>query len=161
MSLWQNTRWTQRQHQSTPPLLSNPRTSLSGNSSAATSTVSLISSTSSNVPPRRPLNQLNLRQDRRSNSITRNKHAEPSKSDHDPVKALIGILGELPEMQTATEEAGDGKQKDETEPVGLKLERVDVGGKTLAAWLEELEKDKLTKLTKDIEQRISCAVNRD
>ena len=161
MSLWQNTRWTQRQHQSTPPLLSNPRTSLSGNSSAATSTVSLVSSTSSNVPLRRPLNQLNLRQDRRSNSITRNKPAEPSKSDHDPVKALSGILGELPETQTATEEAGDGKQEDEKEPVGLKLERVDVGGKTLAAWLEELEKDKLTKLTKDIEQRISCSVNRD
>jgi hypothetical protein len=34
------------------------------------------------------------------------------------------------------------------------LEKVDAAGKTLAAWLEELEKDKLAKLSKDIEQRI-------
>ena len=156
MSLWQNTRWTQRQNQSTPAILSNPRTSLSGNSSAATSSVSLVSSNSSNVSPRRPLNQLTLRQDRRSNSITRNKPVETSKSDHDPVKALIGILGELPEPQTAAQEPAERTEEEEKkEPVEQNPGKVDAGGKTLAAWLEELEKEKLTKLSKDIEQRIS------
>ena len=155
MSLWQNTRWTQRQNQSTPTILSNPRTSLSGNSSAATSTVSLVSSNSSNVPPRRPLNQLNLRQDRRSSSITRSKLVEPSKSDHDPVKTLIGILGELPDTEIVALEPTEGKEEDKKkDAVGQKMERVDAAGKTLAAWLEELEKDKLAKLSKDIEQRI-------
>jgi hypothetical protein len=154
MSLWQNTRWTQRQNQSTPTILSNPRTSLSGNSSAATSTVSLVSSNSSNVPPRRPLNQLNLRQDRRSNSIPRSKLVEPSKSDHDPVKTLIGILGELPDSEIVAQEPTEGKEEEKQEGVGQKMEKVDAAGKTLAAWLEELEKDKLTKLSKDIEQRI-------
>ena len=32
--------------------------------------------------------------------------------------------------------------------------KVDAGGKTLAAWLEELEKDKLDRLQKVIDQRI-------
>jgi hypothetical protein len=154
MSLWQNTRWTQRQNQSSPTILSNPRTSLSGNSSAATSTVSLVSSNSSNVPPRRPLNQLNLRQDRRSNSIPRSKLVEPSKSDHDPVKTLIGILGELPDSEIVAQGPTEGKEEEKQEGVGQKMEKVDAAGKTLAVWLEELEKDKLTKLSKDIEQRI-------
>ena len=154
MSLWQNTRWTQRQNQSTPAIFNNPRTSLSGNSSAATSVVSLASSNSSTVsPPRRPLNQLNLRQDKRSNSITRTTPAETSKSDHDPVKALVGILGELEDTQHAAPEPMEGKEQ--------KKEKLDAGGKTLAAWLEELEKDKLTKLSKDIEQRTFVSGRRD
>jgi hypothetical protein len=81
---------------------------------------------------------------------------EPSKSDHDPVKTLIGILGELPDTEIVAQEPTEGKEEEEKkEVVGQKTEKVDAAGKTLAAWLEELEKDKLAKLSKDIEQRIS------
>ena len=80
---------------------------------------------------------------------------EPSKSDHDPVKTLIGILGELPDTEIVALEPTEGKEEDKKkDAVGQKMERVDAAGKTLAAWLEELEKDKLAKLSKDIEQRI-------
>lgn len=145
MSLWQGTRWTQRANQSTPGIHASTRTPLSGNSSAATSTVSLVSSSSSTAP-RRPLNQLNLRQEKRSNSIPRVKPVETAKSDHDPVKTLAGILGELPdspvqEPEKEKEGSVEGKRK------------IDAGGRTLQDWLEELEKDKLNKLAADIEQR--------
>lgn len=80
---------------------------------------------------------------------------EPSKSDHDPVKTLIGILGELPDTERVAQEPIERKEEEKKkEAVGKKLEKVDAAGKTLAAWLEELEKDKLAKLSKDIEQRI-------
>jgi hypothetical protein len=139
MSLWQQARWNQRPNQPGSP--SGPsRPSLSVNSSAAASTVSLMSSNSGNAP-RRPLNTLNLRQERRSNSI-----AAPVKSDHDPVKALIGILGELPDGQ---------------DPLSCGLpevvpaeRKVDAAGKTLEEWLEELEKDKSSRLSKEMERRI-------
>ena len=83
---------------------------------------------------------------------------ESSKSDHDPVKTLIGILGELPDTEIVAQEPTEGKEEEnKKEAVGQKMEKVDAAGKTLAAWLEELEKDKLAKLSKDIEQRIpSC-----
>lgn len=79
---------------------------------------------------------------------------ESSKSDHDPVKTLIGILGELPDTEIVAQEQTEGKEEEKREVVGQKMEKVDAAGKTLAAWLEELEKDKLAKLSKDIEQRI-------
>jgi len=146
MSLWQGTRWTQRANQSTPGIHVPTRTPLSGNSSAATSTVSLASSNSSTVP-RRPLNQLNLRQEKRSNSIPLVKPTETAKLDHDPVKTLAGILGELPESPVQEPE-----KKDSSSAVEDK-QKIDAGGRTLQNWLEELEKDKLKKLTTDIEQR--------
>lgn len=150
MSLWQGTRWTQRQNQS--PAIHGPRTSLSGNSSAATSTVSLVSSNSGTAPaPRRPLNQLNLRQEGRSNSISRAKPVDAAKADHDPVKALTGILGELPESSAVQE---PDVIKDGASAVQGKR-KIDAGGRTLEKWLEELEKDKLNKLSKDIEQRMT------
>jgi hypothetical protein len=147
MSLWQGTRWTQRANQSTPGIHAPTRTPLSGNSSAATSTVSLASSNSSTAP-RRPLNQLNLRQEKRSNSIPRVKPIETTKSDHDPVQTLAGILGELPDSPVHEPE----KEKDSSSAVeGMR--KIDAGGRTLQNWLEELEKDKSKKLATDIEQR--------
>jgi hypothetical protein len=154
MSLWQGARWTQRPSQSFPSVPA-PRTPLSVNSSAATSTVSLISSNSGSGP-RRPLNPLNLRQERRSNSIPLIKQVETAKTDHDPVETLVGILGELPDTSIQEHEtqhpphvasgAGQGK-------------KFDAGGKTLASWLEELEQDKLSNLSKDIDRRISTESN--
>ena len=142
MSLWQGTRWTQSGNQSVPA----PRT-LSVNSSAATSTVSLVSSSSGGGAPRRPLTQLNLRQERRSSS---NKTVESTKLDHDPIKTLSGILGELPELSMQNQ-GNEEKEKIEVGPE----KKVDVGGRTLADWLEDLERNKLVKLSKDIEQRMS------
>src|SRR5437667_11417722 len=107
MSLWQGTRWTQRGNQSVPA----PRT-LSVNSSAATSTVSLVSSSSGGGAPRRPLTQLNLRQERRSSS---NKTVESTKLDHDPIKTLSGILGELPELSMQNQ-GNEEKEKIEVGP---------------------------------------------
>jgi hypothetical protein len=92
MSLWQGRSWTNR---SNPSAGHGPRTSISGNSSAAASNVSLVSSSSGNAP-RRPLNALGLRQERRSTSVPPVKPVETVKSDHDPVKALIAILGDVP-----------------------------------------------------------------
>jgi hypothetical protein len=94
MSLWQGPRWTHRSNQSVSGL-HGQRPSLSGNSSAGASTVSLVSSASGNAP-RRPLNALGIRQERRSSSIPPARPIESAKSDHDPVKTLIGILGEAP-----------------------------------------------------------------
>jgi hypothetical protein len=139
MSLWQQARWNQRPNQP-GPTSSPSRPSLSGNSSAAASTVSLMSSNSGNAP-RRPLNPLNLMQERRSNSIP-----APVKSDHNPVRTLIGILGELPDGQ-------DPLSSGLTEVVPVE-KKVDVGGKTLEEWLEELEKDKSSRLSKEMDQRI-------
>lgn len=90
MSLWQGRSWTNR---SNPSGGHGPRTSISGNSSAAASNVSLVSSSSGNAP-RRPLNALGLRQERKSISVPPVKPVETANSDHDPLKALIGILGE-------------------------------------------------------------------
>src|SRR5947207_3583686 len=135
MSLWQRTRCTQRPNQPTPTV-SAPRTSLSAHSSAATSTVSLISSNSGSSP-RRPLNQLNLRQEKRSSSIPLIKSVDTAKSDHDPVKALVGILGEIPDTPIQEQESQD----DPGEASGARQgKKIDAGGKPLANWLEELEK---------------------
>ena len=152
MSLWQGSRWTTRQSQSTPQLQVG-RLSLSGNSSAATSTVSLVSSSSAGnvTPPRRPLNQLNLRLEQRRNSTSRSKTGEVVKSDHDPLKTLVGILGEIPQ-ETRTEEFAEEANLE------MKTAKVDAGGKTLEAWLDELEKGKLSRLSKDIARRISPAL---
>ena len=147
MSLWQGTRWTQRPGQSTPSVPSRP--ALSVNSSAATSTVSLISSNSGSGP-RRPLNQLNLRRDTRSNSIPRLKQVDTAKTDHDPVKSLVGILGELPDTSIQ-----EGQDTQDVAAAAGQGNKVDAKGKTLTSWLEELEKDKLSKLSKDIDRRIS------
>jgi hypothetical protein len=57
--------------------------------------VSLVSS-NSGTTPRRPLNALGIRQERRSTSIPPGKPTESAKSDHDPLKTLAGILGEAP-----------------------------------------------------------------
>ena len=151
MSLWQGTRWTHRANQSTPPVPA-PRPSLSVNSSAAASTVSLISSNSGSGQSRRPLSQLNLRQERRNSSIPHIKQVDTTKTDHDPVKALVGILGELPD--TSIQEQDTQNNQDVVSGAG-KGKKIDAGGKTLASWLEELEKDKLNKLSKDIDQRTS------
>jgi hypothetical protein len=149
MSLWQGSHWTRRPSQSTPAIhVSRP--SLSGNSSAAASTVSLLS-TSSGSAPRRPLNQLNLRQKRRSSSIPRGNAVGSVKSDHDPVKTLIEILGDVPDSPTP-----EGEPQEDKVDVGPELresQKADAGGKTLDAWLEELEKNKLASLSKDVEQR--------
>ena len=91
MSLWQGRSWTHRSNLSGGH---GPRTSISGNSSAAASNVSLVSSSSGNAP-RRPLNALGLRRDR-SISVPPVKPVETVNSDHDPLKALMGILGEVP-----------------------------------------------------------------
>ena len=148
MSLWQGTRWQHRQNQP-GPAVQQSRPSLSGNSSAGASTSSLLS-TSSGGGPRRPLNPLNLRQERRSNSIPRAKAADAVKSDHDPVKILIGILGEAPGSTVEVESSA------ETDVETTKIKRkVDAGGKTFGEWLEELELDKSTKLSKAIEERRS------
>ena len=96
MSLWQGPRWTHRSNQSASGL-HGQRPSLSGNSSAAGSNVSLVSS-NSGTAPRRPLNALGIRQERRSTSIPPSKPTESPKSDHDPVKALAGILGDASEV---------------------------------------------------------------
>ena len=148
MSLWQGTRWTQRPNQSTLSVTAS-RASLSVNSSAAASTASLISSNSESGP-RRPLNQLNLRLDRRSSSIPHIKQANTAKTDHDPVKVLVGILGELPDTSIQEQETQNIQ-----DPASGQGKKIDAGGKTLASWLEELEKDKLNKLSKDIDRRIS------
>ena len=70
------------------------------------------------------------------------------KADHDPLKTLIGILGEIPQ-ERQTEEVG------EEAIIEKKRAKVDAGGNTLESWLNELEKDKLSRLSKDIERRIS------
>jgi hypothetical protein len=74
------------------------------------------------------------------------------KSDHDPVKVLITILGEVPEQQPESEQEGKADVR------GTRVVRADAGGRTLEAWLEELEKDKLSRLSKDIERRKSSRV---
>lgn len=74
------------------------------------------------------------------------------KSDHDPLKALIGILGEVPSGSAGQAVSEDGERKSAEETA-----KVDAGGKTLAAWLEELEKDKLDRLQKVIDQRMSSS----
>jgi hypothetical protein len=73
------------------------------------------------------------------------------KSDHDPVKTLIGILGDLPEgeKRDLLEERKQGSEE------RLVTARADAGGKTLEGWLEELERDKLDRLSRDIERRVS------
>lgn len=93
MSLWQGTRWSHRPNPSASSI-HTPRLSFSGNSSAATSTISLTSSNGGATPPRRPLNALGLRQDTRSSGQPPSRTIETTKTDHDPVKALLGILGE-------------------------------------------------------------------
>jgi hypothetical protein len=70
-----------------------------------------------------------------------------AKSDHDPVKVLTGILGELPDSSVEDQEV----QKNTSE---VEKRKIDVRGKTLESWLEELEKGKLSKLSRDIERRI-------
>lgn len=72
------------------------------------------------------------------------------KSDHDSVKALIGILGEAPEGENR-----DSLEQGKPGTDALVTARGDAGGMTLAGWLEELEKDKLDRLSKDIERRVS------
>jgi hypothetical protein len=62
------------------------------------------------------------------------------------MKALIGILGELPDGQ-------DPLSSRLTKVVSAE-KKVDAGGKTLEEWLEELEKDKSTRLSKEMERRI-------
>jgi len=73
------------------------------------------------------------------------------KSDHDPLKTLVGILGEIPQ-ETRTEEFAEEANLE------MKTAKVDAGGKTLEAWLDELEKGKLSRLSKDIARRISPAL---
>jgi hypothetical protein len=92
MSLWQGRSWTHRSNLSSSTG-HGPRNSISGNSSAAASNISLVSSSSGNAP-RRPLNALGLRQERRSTSVPPAKPVDTVRSDHDPLKALSGILGE-------------------------------------------------------------------
>jgi hypothetical protein len=72
------------------------------------------------------------------------------KSDHDPVKALIGILGEVSggSEKPMLEEGTQGTDS-------ALSARADAGGKTLEGWLEELEKGKLDRLSRDIERRVS------
>ena len=154
MSLWQGRSWTHRSNLSGSASGGHvPRTSISGNSSAAASNVSLVSSSSGNLPPpRRPLNALGLRQERRSISIPPVvKQVETTvKSDHDPLKTLTGILGEVPSSEGQASEDGNAVEE---------ATKVDAGGKTLAAWLEELEKDKLDRLQKVIDQRTSSSAS--
>ena len=97
MSLWQGRSWTHRSNLS-GGTGHGPRVSISGNSSAAASNVSLVSSSSGNAP-RRPLNALGLRQERRSISIPPAKPVETVKSDHDPLKTLNEILGGIPSSE--------------------------------------------------------------
>lgn len=149
MSLWQGPRRSQRPSQSTPPV-HIPRPSLSGNSSAAASTVSLLSTSSGNAP-RRPLNQLNLPQRRRSGSFSLNKLVESVKSDHDPVKTLLEILGDVP--GSPVQEGEPQGDEDSAVPELQESTKGDARGKTLGSWLEELEKNKLAALSKDVEQR--------
>ena len=142
MSLWQGTRWTHRANPSAPAI---HRPTPSGSSSAAASTSSLLS-TGSGTSPRRPLNQFNLRQER-SGSVPRSKPTDVPKSDHDPLKTLIGILGETPESQDQVLQLEkDGK--------AVSQQKADAGGKMLTEWLEELEKDKLEKLSTVVERRL-------
>jgi hypothetical protein len=144
-SLWQGTRWSHRQ----PPSGLNvhaSRPSVSGTSSAAASTSSLLSVGSGPPTPRRPLNAFNLQQERRSDSLPRARPPDGFgvKIDHDPVKTLAGILGEVPRTETSipSQKMEYGK-------------RADAGGRTLYAWLEELEKDKPADLTRVIRERIA------
>ena len=65
------------------------------------------------------------------------------------MKTLIGILGEVPAGEKR--ELLEGERGEETQVTV----RGDAGGKTLEAWLEELEKDKLDRLSRDIERRVS------
>jgi len=155
MSLWQGTKWSHRQAASPPsssPLHGHghgPRLSFGGSSPATASQISLLSaSTSGASTPRRPLNALGLRQDgTRSSSQPPPKLSEVTKPDHDAVKTLLGILGETEPVK----EEADNTFTVET------AQNADAGGKTLADWLGDLEKEEANKLSTEIDHRKAFA----
>lgn len=69
------------------------------------------------------------------------------------MKTLIGILGEVPQELVRTQKSWERDER--AVETGSKA---DAGGRTLEAWLEELEKDKLARLSKDIERRTSSSL---
>jgi hypothetical protein len=143
MSLWQGTKWSHRQTPSASAI-NPPRLSFSGNSSAATSQSSFAAGGSGAGTPRRPLNALGIRQEGRSNSQPPSRSVEITKPSHDPVKTLLAILGEDPAV----------KEEEDSSTLADQSQKADAGGKTLAEWLEELEKEESNKLSTVIDKRL-------
>ena len=153
MSLWQGgNRWTHRPNQ----LPAASRTPQSGNSSAAASTVSLLS-TNGAVTPRQPSNsRLSSRQDgRRSSSLSQQRKTVDGgkSSDHDPLQTLSGIFGEHVDLHV-------GETKDQVVQLTGEGggEKANAEGKTLSEWLEALTKDDPGRQSSIIAKRIYTAV---
>jgi len=154
MSLWQGgNRWTHRPNQ----LPAASRTPQSGNSSAAASTVSLLS-TNGTLTPRQPSNsRLSSRQDgRRSSSLSQQRKTVDGgkSSDHDPLQTLSGIFGEQVDLHV-------GETKVQVQLTGERGEKGNAEGKTLSEWLEELTKDDSGRQSSIIAKRIYTAVVTD